>query len=139
MAVFATVVPDTSMQPGFEVVSYTHPRPMTAYTYTMLFLSSCGLGERAVSRHSDKAGTELAAYRAEHNADFMEGVDTTISDPGVPRRSEVVYSWPETLGDRTFSGLMVRRTTLSNRREQISAALRAYQRALDDIGRLIRK
>ena len=113
----------------------THPRPMTAYTYTMLFLEQLGFGDRDVEVVQTKAGTELAAYRAERNADFVVGVEPTISILE-SQGARVVYSWPQALGDRTFSGLMVRRTTLSNRGEQISAALRAYQRALDDIGRL---
>jgi NitT/TauT family transport system substrate-binding protein len=113
----------------------THPRPMTAYTYTILLLKQLGLRDRDVDVIQTKAGTELAAYRAERNADFVVGVEPAISILET-QGARVVYSWPTTLGDRTFSGLMVRRTTLSNRGEQISAALRAYQRALDDIGRL---
>jgi ABC-type nitrate/sulfonate/bicarbonate transport system substrate-binding protein len=57
----------------------THPQPMTAYTYTRLFLEQLRLGDRDVEVIQTKAGTELAAYRAERSADFVVGVEPTIS------------------------------------------------------------
>jgi NitT/TauT family transport system substrate-binding protein len=113
----------------------THPQPMTAYTYTRLLLEQLGLSDDEVEVVQTKAGTELAAYRAERTANFVVGVEPTISILEA-QGARVVYSWPSTLGDRTFSGLMVRQATLSNRGAPIAAALRAYQRALNDIARL---
>lgn len=113
----------------------THPQPMTAYTYTRLLIEELGLGDDDVDIIQTKAGTELAAYRAERTADFVVGVEPAISILE-GQGARVVYSWPSTLGERTFSGLMVRRATLSNRGEAIAAVLRAYQRSLDNIAQL---
>lgn len=112
----------------------THPKPMTAYTYTTLLLEQWKVDTDDVRIIQAKGGTEVATYQAERSAPFLVGVEPAISILE-GQGARVVYSWPKTLGDRTFTGLMVRRAALSNRGHIFRGVLRAYQRSLDDIRR----
>lgn len=138
IGLWAVARPDTAT--AFDAQSLrgkgliTHPKPMTAYTYASLRLEELGLTDDDLRVVEAKPGTELATYTAETRVPFLVGVEPTISLLE-SQGARIVYSWPEALGDRTFSGLMVRRASLSNRGKEFSAVLRAYQRALDDIAR----
>jgi NitT/TauT family transport system substrate-binding protein len=110
----------------------THPKPMTSFTYTELLLQEYGFAEKDIKFIEAKPGTEVATFNAETKVPFIVTVEPAVSilqDQG----AKVVYSWPDQIGDRVFSGLLVRREALAAKPRQYSAALRAYQRALDDI------
>lgn len=110
----------------------THPKPMTSFTYTELLLQQYGITEDEAKFVEAKPGTEVATYNAELGAPFIVAVEPAVSilqDQG----AKIVYSWPEQLGDRVFSGLMVRQSALRSKPKMYGSALRAYQRALNDI------
>lgn len=121
---------DVTGLPGASII--THPRPMTAYTYTTLRLRDLGIAENGAIILEAKPGTEIATYAAETKAKFLVGVEPVISILE-SQGARVVYSWPETHGDRVFSGLMARQTVLNQRSAVMGKAVRALQRALDDI------
>lgn len=110
----------------------THPQPMTAFTYTSLFLQQNNVPANAVEILQARPGSEVATYSAERRADFLVGVEPVISILQA-QGAEVVYSWPNQLGDRVFSGLMTRRETEREKADGLARVLRAYQRSLDDI------
>ena len=110
----------------------THPKPMTSHTYAELFLLQNGLTENDATFIEAKPGTEVATYAAETRAQFIvtvEPVASILEGQG----AKIVHSWPEALGDRIFTGLMVRRAEIDAKPDQFRRLLKAYQRALDDI------
>ena len=110
----------------------THPKPMTSHTYAELFLLQNGLKENDATFIEAKPGTEVATYAAETRAQFIvtvEPVASILEGQG----AKIVHSWPDELGDRVFSGLMVRRSEIVAKPDQFRRLLKAYQRALDDI------
>lgn len=113
----------------------THPKPMSSFTYTELLLQSFGISETDANIVEAKPGTEIATYKAEPRAQFIVAVEPVVSilsDEG----AQIVYSWPERLGDRVFSGILVKRSTLNRNGPALEGLLRAYQRAMNDIAQL---
>jgi len=110
----------------------THPRPMTAYTYTANYLQSQGLkiGEN-VQLTQATPGTEVAVFLA-GRADFVvtlePGASTAEAGGG-----HVVYSWPDALGDLIFTALMTREQTIKQHRTMVLKVIRALYRSFDDL------
>jgi NitT/TauT family transport system substrate-binding protein len=110
----------------------THPKPMSSFTYTELLLQQFGISEEDAKFVEAKPGTEVATFNAEVRVPFIVTVEPAVSilqDQG----AKIVYSWPKAVGDRVFSGLMVRKAAIASNPDLYRRALRAYQRALDDI------
>ena len=110
----------------------THPRPMTAYTYTLNRLNELGLQEGTdIKVVQSRPGSEIAPFLAKR-ADFVVTLEPGASTAEAAG-AHVIFSWPEALGDRIFTGLMVREDVLANRPYMVDGSLRAIQRAMVDI------
>lgn len=130
-----TARPEFARDTLTSAIVVTHPRPMTAFLYTTARLEELGLHlGQDVRVIESKPGTELAAFEAESTAGYLVTVEPAVSI-AESKGARVVYSWPAALGDRVFSGLLARRAVVNARKKEFSAALRAYQHALDDIQR----
>jgi NitT/TauT family transport system substrate-binding protein len=110
----------------------THPKPMTSHTYAEIALRDNGLKESDATFIEAKPGTEVATYAAERRAQFIVTVEPVVSILQT-QGARIVHSWPDALGDRVFSGLMVRQATLKAKPDALRRILRAYQHALNDI------
>lgn len=110
----------------------THPRPMTAYTYTAQYLRDAGLDpERDVTLITSTPGTEIAAFLS-RQADYMISVEPNISR-AVTQGAHVVLSFPQIYGDQVLTGLMAKESYLKENRNTAIAVVHAYQRALVEI------
>jgi NitT/TauT family transport system substrate-binding protein len=110
----------------------THPRPMTAFTYTEKWIKDQGLNpEKDVEIITSTPGTEIAPL-LNHQADFMMTVEPNASR-AVTQGAHVVLSFPNIFGDQVFSGVMTTEKYINEHHDLVAAIVRAYQRALDDI------
>lgn len=108
----------------------THPRPMTAYTYTLHLLQSLDLvPEKDVIMQQSAPGSELAAFLT-GKADFMFSVEPNVSN-AEESGAHVFYSFPQEIGDRVLTGLMTRRDYLERNRDVVVSMVSSYQRALN--------
>jgi NitT/TauT family transport system substrate-binding protein len=110
----------------------THPKPMTAYTYTIKTIEEAGLKpEKDVEIITGSPGTEIVPL-LNRQADFMMTIEPNTSK-AVTQGAHVVLSYPKSLGDQVFTGLMTREDYIKNNRHVVVAVVRSYQKALDDI------
>ena len=110
----------------------THPRPMTAYTYANARLREIGLEDgNGVEILQNRPGTETAPFFA-GSSNFVVTLEpgTSIAQH---QGAHVVYSWPEVLGDRIFTGIMTRQDLIDNRHDTVLATLRAINTAVEDL------
>jgi NitT/TauT family transport system substrate-binding protein len=110
----------------------TQQKPMTAYVYAIQAIKDLGLDpEKDVTLIEGRPGSEIAPL-ASGDADFVftlePGASTAVSQGG-----RIVVSFPERLGDRVFTGMMVTQSYLASHPEAVRGAATAIQRALDDL------
>jgi NitT/TauT family transport system substrate-binding protein len=110
----------------------THPRPMTAFTYTDKLIRNLGLQpDKDVELVTSTPGTEIASL-LNHQADFMVSVEPNVSKAET-QGGHVVLSFAKMFGDQVLTGLMTRETFIKENRDVVVAVVRAYQKALNDI------
>ena len=110
----------------------THPRPMTAYVYTREAVKALGLNpDTDVDILQGQPGTELAPL-LNGQAQFAFTLEPGTSQ-ATSQGASVVYSFPQELGDRVFTGLLTKESYISHNRSTVLGVVRAYQRALDDL------
>lgn len=110
----------------------THPRPMTAFTYTTKMIKDAGLEpDKDVAIIASIPGAELASLMNK-DADLMMSVEPNISK-ALAQGAHVVISYPQLLGDQVFTGLMTREDYITQNRDVVISVVHAYQKALDDI------
>ena len=110
----------------------THPRPMTAYTYSSKFIRDLGLEpDKDVELITSTPGTEIASL-FNHQADFMVSVEPNTSK-AVAQGAHVVLSFPKLLGDQVLTGLMVKEAFIQENRDLVVLVVRGCQKALNDI------
>lgn len=110
----------------------THPKPMTSFTYMELLAKGYGYSEKDINFVPAKPGTEVATYNAEQDAPFIvavEPVATLLEE----QKAKIVYSWPQSIGDRVFSGLMATRSGLAKKSKAFASLKLCYQKSLDQI------
>jgi NitT/TauT family transport system substrate-binding protein len=110
----------------------THVKPMTAYTYTYNRVAELGLKEgQTVEIIQSRPGTETVPFLS-GTADFVVTLEpgTSIAEGA---GAHIVYSWPEALGDRIFTGLMTREDLIAKRRPMVIGAVRALAEAMAGI------
>jgi len=110
----------------------TVQRPTTWYTYTANYVHALGLVDGfSVTILQNRAGSELAPFLS-HRADFV-----VTAEPGASiaenAGAHIVYSWPQKLGDRIFTGLSTREEVIAKRRPMVLKVIRAIQRSLADL------
>lgn len=112
----------------------TQVRPMTAYVYAVESIRNLGLDpEKDVTLIESRPGTEIAPL-ALGQADFAFTLEPNAS-VAVSKGGRVVLSLPKQLGDRIFTGLLTTRKFVEEHPESARGALRAVQRAFDDLTR----
>lgn len=112
----------------------THPRPMTAYVYTLKAVRDAGLDpEKDVNILQVTPGSEIVPL-LNHQADISLTIEPQVSK-AVAGGAHFVYSYPELLGDRIFTGVMTREDYLRDHRPTALALVRCVQDALTTIHR----
>ncbi len=110
----------------------THQRPMTAYVYTVQLIKDVGLEpDKDVAIIQGMPGTELVPL-LQKQADFAMTIEPQVSK-AVQQGGRVVFSYPEKLGDRIFTGLMTTEDFIARQKPVVRGVVKAYQRALNDI------
>lgn len=110
----------------------THPRPMTAYTYTVKAIEDAGLTVgKDVEIIQSQPGTELIPL-LNGKSDYALTLEPQTST-AVVKGAKVVLSYPEILGDQVFTGLMTRQDYIDENKETVKAVVDAYQQALADL------
>lgn len=110
----------------------THPRPMSAFTYTTKLIQDLGLKpDTDVELITSTPGTEIVPF-LNRQADFMISVEPNVSQ-AVAKGAHVVLSYPQLLGDQVLTGVMTREDYIRDHGDEVTAFVRALQRALDDI------
>jgi NitT/TauT family transport system substrate-binding protein len=107
----------------------THPRPMTAYTYTVRLARDLGLNEPDFRILQNQPGAELAPLLA-NKASVAVTIEPQVSI-AVARGAHVIYSFANR--DQIFTGLLTRDDVIQQRPGTVKAVVAAYQDALDDI------
>lgn len=110
----------------------THPKPMTAFTYTTKYIHDLGMdSEKDAEVLTSAPGTEIAALMSKQ-ADFMVTIEPNASK-AVAQGAHVILSFPHIFGDQVLTGLMTREKYIKENRNVVIAVVRAYQEALDDL------
>jgi NitT/TauT family transport system substrate-binding protein len=110
----------------------THPRPMTAFTYTEKWIKGQGLDpEKDVEIITSTPGTEIAPL-LNHQAQFMMTVEPNV-EVAVKQGARVILSLPQIYGDQIFSGLMTTEKYINEHHNLVAGIVQAYQRALNEI------
>ena len=110
----------------------THQKPMTAYTYAVKWLRDGGLDpDKDVTLITGAPGSEIAALMA-GQADVMFSLEPNTSRV-VLQGGKVIYSFPKTLGDQIFTGLMAKRSFEKQNRAAVVSVVRGLQRALREL------
>lgn len=109
----------------------THPRPMTAYTYTAKTILDNGLDLNEVEIIESTPGTEIVPLIS-GNSDFAMTLEPNVSK-AVSKGAKVVLSYPEILGDQIFTGLMAKDEYIEKNPNIVKAVVLSYQQAFDDI------
>lgn len=110
----------------------THQKPMTAYTYTVQWLRDAGLDpDKDVTLVTGAPGSEIAALMA-GQADVMFSLEPNTSRV-VLQGGKVIYSFPQTLGDQIFTGLMAKESLLKSKQPLVLGVVRGLERALQEL------
>jgi NitT/TauT family transport system substrate-binding protein len=108
----------------------THPRPMTAYTYTNLLARSLGLDpDTDIKILQNQPGSELAPLLT-NNASIAITIEPQVSI-AVSRGAHVVYSFASR--DQIFTGLLTRDDVIRDHPDVVRDVVASFQEALDDI------
>lgn len=110
----------------------THLRPMSAYTYTLNYVTQLGLVDGAdVNIIQNRPGSELAPFLA-GDATFV-----VTPEPGASvaeaAGARVIYSWPQMLGERVLSAMMTREEVIASRRPIVEAFVKSIKESLADM------
>ena len=110
----------------------TQPRPMTAYTYTVMTVRDAGLTpEKDVEIIQSQPGTEIIPL-LNNQADFAVTLEPSTSI-AVSKGAHVVLSYPKLYGDQVFTGLMTREEYIKENYDTVIKVVRAYQKSLTDL------
>lgn len=110
----------------------THPRPMTAYTYTKKIIMDNGLSpDKDVEIIQIKPPNEISPM-LQGKSDYAMTLEPSTSI-AVSKGAKVVHSFAKQLGDQIFTGLMTKESYIREHPEIVSSVQRAYQRAMNDI------
>lgn len=110
----------------------THPRPMTAYTYSIKTITDLGLkANKDVIILESHPGTELIPL-LNKRADFAITLEPQTSI-AISKGAKVILSYPKLLGDQIFTGLMTRESLAKKQPQLINSVIIALQMALNDI------
>lgn len=110
----------------------THPRPMTAYVYTLKAVRDVGLDpEKDVKILQVTPGSEIVPL-LNGQADVALTIEPQVSR-AIAGGAHIIYSYPDLLGDRIFTGLMTREDYIRDHRDTAVAVVRCVQRSLDAI------
>lgn len=110
----------------------THPRPMTAYTYTVKSVQDAGLDpEKDVEIIQSQPGTEVVPF-LDKKADFLVTIEPNVSK-AVAAGGHIVLSYPQVLGDQIFTGMMTRQDLLTKDSAEVQAMVDAVQMGMTDI------
>lgn len=110
----------------------THPRPMTAYVYTLKAVRDVGLDpEKDVTILQVTPGSEIVPL-LNGQADVALTIEPQVSR-AVANGAHIIYSYPDLLGDRIFTGLMTRDDYLRDHRDTALRVVRCVQRSLEAI------
>lgn len=107
----------------------THPRPMTAYVYTMRAIQDAGLRpDKDVQVLQVKPGSEIVPLLT-GQADFALTLEPNVSR-ATTQGARVVLSYPQLLGDQIFTGIMTRDDYLRDHRAEAVSLVRCVQQSL---------
>jgi len=109
----------------------THPRPMTAYIYTMRAIRDAGLTERDVQVLQVTPGSEIVPL-LNGQANYALTLEPNVSR-ATTQGAHVVLSYPQLLGDQIFTGIMTRDDYLRDHRAAAVAFVRCVQQELTTI------
>lgn len=110
----------------------THPRPMTAYTYTIKTIRDAGLEpDKQVEIVESQPGTEITPL-LQGQSNFALTLEPNVST-AVNKGAHVVLSYPKLLGDQIFTGLMTRDDYISQNPDVVKSVIKSYQEAFNDI------
>jgi NitT/TauT family transport system substrate-binding protein len=110
----------------------THPQPMTAYLYTVRAVEALGLKpDRDVKILQVTPGSEIVPL-LNHTADYALTLEPNVSR-ATAQGAHVVLSFPETLGDQIFTGILAREDYLAKHRYEALSIVACVQEAFDTI------